>query len=564
MSIRSLLRTAFIIVSMCWCPVALADDAADGESVPVPATGDEPDNESAPLAATSDEPGSGQDAAPWGGSEDNTLKLSIQEAIDLGIQNNLGVEIQRFNPLIAEEDVAIAWGAYDPIWESEMGWQKDRLPTSFGLAGTSLSTGGTLDGQGGFVGLLPLVSTQYSAKLVSERSTTNSAVENLSPLYRSTTVFRLSQPLLRGLIWNEPWTRVKVSNIAYDSSLDAFRRDVMDIVTSIETAYWDLIATHEQMLVARKSLETSRALLEQTKTQYDVGVVSKVEVVQAEAGVADREFSLIVATNRYRQAQDDLIDRVLGEQLRPETTLAIQPTEDPEESVAYDVDVEQSTNLAFANRPELQLAQQNIEGLTIQEKFAKNQRLPQLDVVGSYFYQGLSGKNNPACQFGCSPVPSSDYGDSYNDFYDWNGANNWSVRGFLSIPIPNTSARHRATQAAIELRQARTQKRRVELDIIVEIRKAARDILSAQEGIEAAQRAVAAAAEQLRAEEIRLEYGESTPFDVLLREEDLVTAESQRILAFQTYRTSITALDRRQGTILRNRNIAIDQILSVR
>jgi len=98
----------------------------------------------------------------------------------------------------------------------------------------------------------------------------------------------------------------------------------------------------------------------------------------------------------------------------------------------------------------------------------------------------------------------------------------------------------------------------------VEVRKAARDILSAQEGIEAAQRAVAAAAEQLRAEEIRLEYGESTPFDVLQREEDLVTAQSQRIAAFQTYRTSLSALDRRQGTILRNRNIAIDQILSVR
>jgi outer membrane protein TolC len=302
--------------------------------------------------------------------------------------------------------------------------------------------------------------------------------------------------------------------------------------------------------------------------------------VQAEAGVADREFRLIVAENRYRQSQDDLIDLVLGEQLRPETTLAIEPTDRADDYVTYDVDVEESTRVAFENRPELSLANQAIERLVIQEKFAKNQRLPRFDVVGSYFYQGLSGRQNPdndPCRFlegaelaACliDPTPfmaeRQNYGDSYNRFYASNGANNWDVRGYFSIPIPNTSARHRYTQAQIELRQARTQKRRVELDIVVQIRTAARDILSSQEGIEAAERGVAAAAEQLRAEEIRLEYGESTPFDVLLREDDLVTSESQKIGAFRAYRTSLTALDRQQGTILRNRNIAIDEVLSMR
>ena len=56
--------------------------------------------------------------------------------------------------------------------------------------------------------------------------------------------------------------------------------------------------------------------------------------------------------------------------------------------------------------------------------------------------------------------------------------------------------------------------------------------------------------EQLRAEEIRLEHGESTPFDVLQRERDLVDAESQKSGALQLYRNSLTALHRAQGTIL--------------
>ena len=42
------------------------------------------------------------------------LPLSLQEAIALGIENNLDVQIARFDPLIATEDATTAWGYYDP------------------------------------------------------------------------------------------------------------------------------------------------------------------------------------------------------------------------------------------------------------------------------------------------------------------------------------------------------------------------------------------------------------------------------------------------------------------
>ncbi|MFQ5417135.1 MAG: TolC family protein [Myxococcota bacterium] len=578
MRFHTTVSLAGFILALCWCASAAADDVSGAETAAQAAAGGEPSLSADRVSGDPD------GAKPWGGSEANTLNLSLQEAIGLGIQNNLGVKVQRFDPLISEEETNVAWGSYDPVWNSEIGWDERRTPSSSSFdVGNAVNTRKVLDGQGGITGVLPLLSTQYSAILSSDRTTTNFAFQTLSPEYTATVTFSLKQPLLRGLIWNEPWTRVKVSNIGYQTSLEAFRRDVMDIVSGIETAYWNLIATHEQMLVAEKSLETSRALLGQTRIQYEVGVVSKVDVVQAEAGVADREFSLIKNTNRYRQAQDDLIDQVLGEQLRPETTLAIQPTDEAKQYIVHDVDVLESTRVAFASRPELQIASREIERMLIQEKFAKNQRLPQFDLEGRYAYRGLSGRqnddNNP-CLFNttdprCDPTdpafdpsalaaPRQSYGDAYDKYFDSDGANNWTFRGVFSIPIPNTAARARARQAGIELRRARTQKRRVEQDIILEIRTAARNIEAAQEGIEAALRAVAAAEEQLRAEEIRLEYGESTPFDVLLREEDLVESESQRIAAYQAYRTSLTALDRRQGTILRNRNIAIDAVLSVR
>ncbi|MCH2410822.1 TolC family protein, partial [Myxococcota bacterium] len=134
----------------------------------------------------------------------------------------------------------------------------------------------------------------------------------------------------------------------------------------------------------------------------------------------------------------------------------------------------------------------------------------------------------------------------------------------FSVPLGNVKARSTVRSRALELRRAKTRLKRLEQAIILEARTAIRDLQSAREGIKAAERRRLAAEEQLRAEEVRLEYGESTPFDALQRERDLVEAESQKISALQRYRESIATLDAAQGTILEDRNILIEDTKKLR
>jgi len=516
-----------------------------------------------PEAAADAAPIAVEDVAPDTDASP-TLRLSLDEAIQLSLENNLDVEVQRFTPLIAGEQETQAWGSYDPEFFSEFGYSDIENPSSFILEGLGFTAGKSInqsyDGFGGIRGLLPYLGSEYSFQFDGERTTTNLPVEIFSPQYRSSFSLRVSQPLLRGLIWNEAWTRVKTSRIGYDESLENFRRQVMDTVQEVEDAYWSLIATSEQKRVALKSLETAKALLEQTNTQYEVGVVSKVEVVEAEAGVADRDFNLIAADNRYRTAQDRLINLVLGTGLTADSTLHIEPTDPPKDYVTYHVDAEQATQRAFEQRPELKIADDAIERQKLELKFAKNERLPRLDIQFNYGNRGLAGKQNPTAP---STAPEGNFGDTLDNFLTGRAADQVSARALLTIPIPNTAARSRVSQGELGLRRATAEKRRLEQDIILEVRRAVRDLRSSQEGIEAARRASAASAEQLRAERIRLEYGESTPFDVLLREEDFVQAESREIDAIRLYRTSVTGLSRAQGSILANRNIAIDAISAV-
>jgi len=486
--------------------------------------------------------------------------LGVDEAVALSLQHNLQVEVERFAPMLAAADQEGAWGAYDPVLAADFTYDVTKTPNTFTLNQAALAVNRQRGGGVGLEQLLPYIGATLGIRFDGSATTTNNTLQSQSPQYDSSVFLTARVPLARNLIWNESWTQVKVRASQLFASRESFRTAVMDTTQSTVDAYWELVAASEQVRVARQSLETAQALLEQSKTQYEVGVVSRVDVVEAEAGVAEREFDVITATNRARNVQDRLIDLALGTELESTTDLRIVPTEDPEAYRLRAVDVARAVEVAFQQRPELQVLDREIEQDELDLRFAKNQRLPLLDVDLRYGFVGISGEaNDDCCAFGPPPTDIGDFDTSTDDFFRDDGADNFRVTGNFSIPFPNTTARKRVTRSRIELRRSKTRRLRIEQDIILGVREAARTLRASEQGIEAAERRRLAAEEQLRAERIRLEHGESTPFEVLQRQRDLVDAESQKIGALRAYRAAETALERAQGTILDFYKVRIDE-----
>lgn len=489
--------------------------------------------------------------------------MSLGEAVALSLKFNLDLEVERFAPLISETERDGSWGAYDPTLNADMGYDVRNTPVTSAFFGDI--SGNREREKGGGVGLdqlIPFLGASVGIRYEASETRTRLPVAALNDQYDSSLFLNATVPLARGLIWNEPWTRVKTSAIDYRTSQDDFQTSLMDNVQNTVDRYWELVAAAEQVGVAQKSLETARALLDQTRTQYEVGVVSRVEVVESESGVAQREFQVLDQAAQYRNAQDNLIDAVLGPELSAMTVLQLSPSEDPEAYSIRAVDVGKAVNQAFRFRPELRAADRTIERSEVNLKFAKNQRLPQFDMEVSAGYIGISGDDNPRVPpAAASPSPfAGNFSDSHDDFFKQDGFDNYSVRGVLSIPIPNTEARKAVSRNQLELRRAETRRTRLKQTIILDVRRAARVLLASGQGVEAAERARLASAEQLRAERIKLEHGESTPFDVLQRESDLVLAESAKIDALRTYRSSEIQLERSQGTILDFFDIVVDDV----
>lgn len=490
--------------------------------------------------------------------------LTLAEAIERGLQNNLDVAITRYDPLVAGFDFTAAWGAHEPTFAADWTYGTSETASSSGFltfgSGSNILFNRTKQGGAGVVGMLPRLGWRYDISYRGTSTESSAAfLNNLNPEYEAQFTANATVPLLKGFLWGPEWVNVRVSDLGRGIAHQAFRQQLMDTVQRIASGYWNLAARQQDLRVAQQSLKTASALLDQTKAQYEVGVVSRVEVVESQAGIADREFRLIQAENAFRSAQDRLADQVFGVELRPESRFGIVPTDSPSNYRSFEVDERVVAEKAFELRPELAQARHTVEQQEIQVKFARNQRLPQVDLVGSYGFQDLAGRDpNNAFNFGRR------FTDADDSFFGGGNHPQWSGGVQISIPIGNTTARSNHDKSEALLRQTKARALRTEQAVVLEVRDSIRNLRSAIRGIDAAERRVEAASEQLRAEQIRLEHGESTPFAVLQREEDRSEAESQRTIALQTYHDSVAALERAQGTILRDRGIVVEDALTLR
>jgi len=508
--------------------------------------------------------------------EDIEARLALDEAIRLALRNNLDIEIARTAPEIAEEDIREAKGAFDPLASAEYIFNRTEEPAASSLQAGDATSADGWDYGGSISGILPF-GLRYSTGPQVNRLETDQTISLLERRFVSRWASELTLPIMRDFLTNAPRVAVRRSEMSRDMSEEQFRAELSGIVANVEDLYWDLAATRAAANVARKSLKTAEDLLEQTKVQEEVGVVSRVAVTQAEAGAAEREFNLISAENAAQAAHDALLDAILAPTAAVFADRELIP--DAPRFKEYPVDLNIAIQQALKNRPEAAMSRQAVEMAELETKLADNQSMPRLDLVAGYTTAGQAGRFRPnrvspngflldfddngmlvETTRAAPLVPDSAF-DSFDDFLSASGEHSYSVGVRVEVPIGNRTAKSAAVQRSIEERRTRTQARRQEQQIVREVRAAVRGLETAQKSVRAAERRRVAAEESLRAEQERLRLGDSTPFQVLEFDADLSEAEGSLIDALRSHENAITELERVQGTILKARGISLQDEL---
>jgi outer membrane protein TolC len=514
--------------------------------------------------------------------------LSLQNALLLALQNNLEIELARGDPALARESVREAEGAFDIFGTAGYGFEHIEQPVA-----NTFQPGGAISADGwsyqaGVRKLLPF-GLQFSSGYNLDRDESDAAQSTLERQFLGRWRTQLTVPLMRNFMLNDASVAVSRSEIARNMSEDTFAESLTDLISTVEVQYWEVAATRAGVNVARKSLQTARDLLEQTRVQLEVGVVSRVAVTQAEAGVAERELNLIRAENSAAAAQDTLLNALLApsnDVLEEREIVPQTPSFTP-----YPVQLENAVQTAMARRPDLARARRALDEAELMTDLAQNQARPQLDLVASYDAAGLSGASklrgdtssgqialaNALADPDTTPeqiqaiidsnnqpaAPRTVIGSSTDTFRGFlsNGPHSYTVGAQLEVPFGNRTGKARVEKREIESRRARTQLRRAEQQVLLEVRNAVRNLDSSAKAVRAADRRRVAVEESLRAEQERLRLGDSTPFQVLEFDEDLAEAELQLIDSLRAYENAITAFEQVQGTLLEKRGIVVQDAL---
>ncbi len=517
-------------------PDRAAAQAAQGQAAPAPQREAVPQGRAAPSASPAPSPAAAPEPPVAPVAPGKTVGVSLREAIGLTFANNLDLQIEAITPQIRAAEIGEQQGAFDPTVGAQAQYLRDRSPSESTAAGNDTRVAA---GQVTLSQRLPL-GTQYELSYNTDRLKNNSLFSTLNPSYSAEVLLQVTQPLLRNFGTDVNRTGIVIAQRNQEAAQATFRGTVQNTLFSTVQTYWTLVQAKDALDVARESLRLAQQLLQQNRVQVQVGTMAPIEVTQAEAGVASREEGVIVAEANLRDAEDQLKRQIL---LDPANAFdyTIVPTDRPEFAP---VEVQLAPNLeaALRFRPELDAARITTRAQEANLRLARNQALPELNVVGSL---GLNGLDD-----------------------DWPGANGdivseadnqyqWSAGLVFTYPLGNRVARSRLTSAELALRQTQTQVRTLELQVTEEVRAAVRAVNTNVQRVEATREATRLAREQLTAEQRRLAVGLSTSFEVLSLQTDLATAQNAEIRAITDYRVSLANLDRVAGILLSRFGITV-------
>jgi len=478
------------------------------------------------------------------------LRLSLREAVTVALQHNINLEVSRLSLAGSQQGFLAASGIFDPVVRLDFNESSSTTRATNQLIGADVNVAKRRQLNLGLTQLLP-PGTTLSVAWNNARSETNSQFYFINPAYDSSLGFTVTQPLLRGFGSDVNRTSIEVARREHAISRLEFERLVINIVQSVENAYWDLVYARENLKVARTSLALAQDLLDQTRTRVRIGTSAPIDIVQSEATVAAREQGIIIAENLVEAAADNL-KFLMGFENPDDWRSVIEPVDTLEVGV-QPVDVEEAIRLALAERLEVKqrLLAEDINRLAVVA--AHNATRPRLDLVASY---GLTGATGTFRDPQTGRVISQGWGDALEQIVD-RDYDRWAAGVQFSLPLGNTEAKATLAQRRFALAQARQQLAALRQSIVAEVRAAVRNLEAGAKSIAAAAKARELAERNLDAEQKKFANGMSTNYQVLKIQEDLAAARASELQALVLYKKNQVALKVATGTLLANSGVRL-------
>jgi outer membrane protein len=475
-------------------------------------------------------------------AEGPVQKITVEEAVRLALENNLRIQVARVDPQIEDMTVAQARAGWTPTFASNIATNSNTQAANSFLAGgidkinNDQFSGGIGVQQnlrwGGF----------YSATWDSARSTTSNIFTNFSPQLRSNLALQYVQPLLR----NFNIDAIRQQLLVGEKNREIAEIDLQETISNtsrfVRSGYYDLAYAIASLQVQKQSLELAQESLRNNRARVEIGTMAPIDIVEAEAEVAQREEAVILADAEIERAQDAL--RALIFPYNPERPEFWNVRIEPSELPAFQpipVDPEGAVRMAFEKRTDLRSTRKLLEANNVSIRYYRNQSMPDINAQVDYGLSGLGGTQFIRGEGFPGPIIGQTrrgYGSVLQDLFN-NTYPNWTVSLNIGYPIGTSIAEAGLARARLQYSQYQTQLRDVQLQVATEVRDVARQVVTNQKRVGTTQASRQLAERRLEAEEKKFAAGMSTPFFVFQAQRDLSQARNNELRAILDYNRSI-------------------------
>lgn len=491
------------------------------------------------------------------------LELSLKSYLELVLNNNTDIQIQRLTVEIPKNAITRAFSIFDPQFFARLSATRSTTPTTDVLAGAAVLSNLNQPLNLNWQQNTPF-GTNFTVSYFASKNSSNNANLTLNPTFQSNLNFNFTQNLLRGRSPDIIRAPITIARTRLRANEFQFQDQLLTLLNNAENAYWDVIGARENLKVQEQALALADTSLKRAQRELELGALPALEIYQPQAVYARAE--ILVTQARYRLAQtEDALRRQIGIDLDPELRkLAIVLTEDilpPTDNKIFDKEAIVAD--AIRLRPDVENQRQllNIDDLTL--RVASDNLRPNFQLFGNYSGQGRGGPlirrssvfNPDGSVSPITQIIPGGFGDAFSQNFGF-GFPIYGAGLQLNFPIKDRAASANYADAVVTKRLDLLRLRSFEQNVRLDVLNAINQVENSRASVDLAKIAADLAQKRVEADQKRYELGTITLFFLLDSQNALTVAQSDLVNQSVQYRRNLLNLYRRAGTLLNERGIS--------
>jgi outer membrane protein len=531
-------------------PIAIAQQAAPSEQQEAEQPLDEEGLEPLPLSPIEK------------AEQDGTaIHLSLVEITKLALQNNIDIAIADTSEETSKLSLVSAEAAYDPSLSFSLSTDSSKSSNTRLETASSEATFTTSKSVSWSANYSQSVKTGGSIRgsMSTSRRSSDESFSLFNPSFNARASVTYSQPLWKNFMIDSNRAQLKIVKLDMEASDITFKQTVTTNISRIMQQYWALVSAIEDYDIQRNSMRLAMINLRDNRKRVEVGTQAPITITETEFQLAQTRQSLNSAEETIERQMNAMRQYISNDPDNEIWSKVIVPTDTPDFQ-EYRIDLDTAIETAMRNSPEVQQSDLDLQKSDINLKVRRNDKKWGVDLSFSFGSSGSSGTPGGSGQNLdlIDPDYIGGWGTSFDNLFS-KGLINWSLQLSVDVPLRNRRAETSYANELISRKRTVLNRKKLEQQIVVEIRNAYQALQTARLQVETAKLRRELAEEQLDGENKRYDAGLTENYRVLERQDQLASAENGELRSLITYKNAIITLQEAMNTLLEESDFEISK-----